>query len=479
MGGRMNAMILRHYWIRLRTVAQDPVALSMLALAGLASLLPTYRLALWRFESRPSQIGVLVALHLIFLLLWAPLAALPVVGTAARSARAAAGGRMMPALPIGPRERALAEALVALTFVLLARTPALLLYGTDVVRFSLPLDTFGHGFSAWMLFCIAFVRESLLFAVVALPLLIAWCAVPRLDAVGQTGIAILTMTVAGATLAGLTYLPWLFVAFSFALSALVLGLVGLEWHLPSRRSASPRSTAPVAPIVIPWRPSPGPLGQFRRDQVFGPLFRPGVSMAVGVAIPLALALQATAGGLRTRMGMALTAFFLLLSANLLVFPIGVRLVPSSNGGAASLFSGRFADAWAALPVRREQVLRAVYAHAWVVSCLVCLCFCGIVMGKRGASSALLFELPGLPLTAAFVLCAAAGDRPRGSLALGCLLAFQFVIPVMSMAAYAVGLRDASPSGLALYLPGYILALIGGLPPLIHLRAPRPLARAAV
>jgi hypothetical protein len=477
-GGGMNAMILRHYWIRLRMVAQDPVALSMLALAGLASLLPTHRISIRMLDrnAEAAAIAIAISLQLLLLLVWVPLAALPVAGTRSRSVRSTASGRVLPALPIGPRSRALAEALAALTLVLLARTPALLLYGTDIGRFGLRNQFFGDGFSGFSLFCAVFLRESLLFALFALPLLIAWCAIPRLDGAGLARTTLLTMIVTGATLAGLASRPLWALAFSAVLST--MALLGLEWNLPGRRAAGPRSTAPVAPMVIPWRPSPGPLGQFRRDQLFGPLFRPGVYRAVGVAIPLALAFQAATGGRRAGMGMALTAFLLLLSANLLVFPIGVRLVPSSGVGAASLFSGHFSDAWAALPVRREQVLRAVYAHAWVVSCLVCLCFCSIVMSNRGASSALLFELPGLPLTAAFVLCAAAGDRPRGSLALGCLLAFQFVIPVMSMAVYAVGLRDASPSGLALYLPGYILALIGGLPPLIHLRAPRPLARAA-
>jgi hypothetical protein len=164
----------------------------------------------------------------------------------------------------------------------------------------------------------------------------------------------------------------------------------------------------------------------------------------------------------------LLALQVLLLTAVLLYPFGLKLVSAAAPGTGALWNGYFLSAWSGLPVPRTTVLRAVYAHGWVAGGLVWLLVCLYTVLNRGGPWLPLFELPGVVLAAAVVLCAAVGDRWRGSLALVSLVLFQLGVP-MGLAAADSTLSLHLPKGAILMGAAYLLALVGGVPSLVHLR----------
>jgi hypothetical protein len=244
---------------------------------------------------------------------------------------------------------------------------------------------------------------------------------------------------------------------SLALSALLLVRVD-----NGDRPGAPTSERPV-PLRL--RSSPGPLQQFRRDAWLGPARTLWLFAVVVIPPPLVL------GALYPRRFLLVPLFQILTLTALPFFPFGMKL----TGSGGSLFSGRFLRSWSPLPVPRQRVIRGLYAHGLIAAGVVWLVLCAHVAqqgGARALGGLPLFELPAVLLVAGIVTCEAVGDRGRGLLAIGCLVGFQLVVPAALALANtvvdlsAVGFARSESFWLA---EAFGLGLLGGLPPLVHLR----------
>jgi hypothetical protein len=507
--------LARHFVIRLGGVLRDPAAIAFLAFAGLSTLflwsqfgvarphtvvignpLPesiqgdlhfpgpaekavgSARFSLpsggalvvdvlgpgeWRaFPGwTPPWRGIL-AWNLVCQFLWAPVVVLFVSGnTLVRRSLGSATGPPLPALPIGPRSRAVAEALVALAFVVAARTPLLRVHPPELLfNFSyLLMRTPGPVPTA-----LAWTASTILGALFAWPLLLAWVAVPRLDRRGWLAPGLVMAALSLGVGAGVSARPLPAAFLALALSVLVLALVGTEIQV-----VRPAAERPSGARL--FRPSPGPLAQFRRDQWRGPLRALWPFLVLVVPGPLVLAI------LRSRRFDVLALQLLLLTATLF-YPLGLKLVSAAAPGSGAVWNGYYLSAWPVLPVRRETVLRAVYAHGWAAGGLVWLLFCLYRWLYGGGPWPSLFELPAVVLAAGVLVCAAAGDRWRGTLALVSLVTFQMGVPLLLTVAETVFLVHVKHERDVLIAAAYVLGLVGGLPPLVHLRSRGVRPRAA-
>jgi hypothetical protein len=432
----VNTMLFRHFWIRLRGVLSDAIAMGTLIFAGLSTFLLWWVLPvahIWRYFKAPV---------LICLFLWPPLVALSASGgLRASRTRASRSHRILPALPIGPRSRVTGEAAVGLLLVLVVRALAFLLSSADLAQdlfFQMPVH-YGAVFS----------QNTLLGALYAFPLLLSWTAMPRLDGASLSRPLVVSGVMLLAVRCGAMRSPLTSAAVSLALSAGVLALVGVEWSF---------NVAGIRSRRLPqmYRPSPGPTAQLRRDQWLGPIRALWAFLAVVLALPHVILL---AWGW-VFWEVALVHIGLLLAV--LFLPFGVRLVSEGAPGSGSLFNGYFSEAWATLPVRRENVVRGVYAHGWIMGGFLWLLLLGLVVMRNGGVLLALLEFPVVGVAAGVMVCEAVGDRRRGALALEVLLFIQFGLPL------ALALAKVTRRDYALFVV-YALGLIGGVPPLVHLR----------
>jgi hypothetical protein len=140
----------RHFRARLRTALRDPFALGLLAFAGIATiplwLFPmgldpvTARQQPWPAGATLSYTGppptaLQLAVKLphtavvLFQVLWAALVAGALARESALRRWPAGPGRELPALPVGPRARVVADVLVAISLLLAARALVLSIFG--------------------------------------------------------------------------------------------------------------------------------------------------------------------------------------------------------------------------------------------------------------------------------------------------------------------------------------------------------------
>jgi hypothetical protein len=386
--------------------------------------------------------------------LWVPLVVLFASGNAL-GRPSSATGPPLPALPIGPRSRAVAEALAALALAVAARTPLLLVHPPELLfNFSYLLMRGPGPVPA----TVAWTASTILGALFAWPLLLAWVTVPRLDRRGWLAPGLVMGTLFLGVGTGLSSRPLPASLLAVALSVFVLVLVGTGIQVV--RSASER---PYGARL--FRRSPGPRAQFRRDQWREPIRVLWLFLVLVAPGPLVLAI------LRSRRFELLALQLLLLTA-VLFYPLGLKLVSAAAPGSGAVWNGYFLLAWSALPVRRETVLRAVYAHGWAAGGLVWLLLCLYTWLYGGGPWLPLFELAGVVLAAGVLVCAAAGDRWRGTAALASLIVFQLGPMLLATLEYvlsALGAPIHVPHRPVLMAGAYFLALVGGLPPLVHLR----------
>jgi hypothetical protein len=159
---------------------------------------------------------------------------------------------------------------------------------------------------------------------------------------------------------------------------------------------------------------------------------------------------------------------------LTLFPFGLALVSPATS-ASRLFSGVFLRSWSALPVARESVIRAVYAHGLLAAGLAWLILYLQVRLRRAPLGPVLYDLPVVFLMAGIAVCEAVGDRRRGLVAVGALVAFLFGLPfAFALLPGTLGLYEPfSNEGMRLGIAGYAIGLAGALPPLVHLRGRSP------
>jgi hypothetical protein len=457
----------RHFTIRALAVARDPWGLGVLALAGLLTILPTavlsalHPVAWLVFQpERLTGIATFTMLLASVLVLWSVIVATTAVGRPSGSASARpTPGRALPALPIGLRTRAVAEALAGLAVALAARLAILAIGGEPLARRLMPGYAWSRlGDPAEM------ARATAIGLLLVLPVVLAFTAMVRRDGPGLLKPALTIALVLAGVLAGVFARLWSALLLAITLSAFIL--------VRPDDGDRPGARAGGRPLRLLHRISPGPLLQLRRDAWLGPVRALWVVGVVGLALPLALvALD------EGRFFFLPPLQALLLLAVLPFFPFGMKLV----GPGDPLFGGRFLRSWSFLPVPRERAVRSVYAHGLITAGAAWLVFSAFVLrqvGARGLTRASLFGLPAVFLAAAIVTCEAVGDRRRGLLAAGCLAGYLMIVPVAVFLAHAAldlpaGAVRTIHSEWLWRAEAFGLGLLGSIPPLVHLRRGAP------
>jgi carboxyl-terminal processing protease len=463
----MIAMLFRHFRIRLLATLASPTSMFMLLVAGWSSLL------LWPWFLRPSlpyaPARVDLFVHLIFIFVWPMMVAFGTLGAVESSgAKPSLVLRALPALPIGRRARAVAEALAPLLIALVVR---FVFAEVSLLWFGLREPVTGEPLG-WTDFAAETAQGTLLL----LPGVLAWVSPVRPGRL----FVLYPLTVATVTFAalqlGLIAIPVVGPLFLAGLAVLVLILAGHESGWEDRlASIGPRR-------ATRYRPGLAPEVRFRRDQWAGPLRRWGLMLAGFVVIGVTVVALDYAGVLTEDSGDLYYGLVFGLSFSLIgmlvLFPLGVHLFQTDRGGRdGSMMTGTFCSAWSTLPVRRLTVIRAVYLHGLVAGVVWFLFLGGLLLLAHTLElrslRMLRFFLPllvAVPAVAGVLTCTAVGDKVRGLIA---FLAVLLVLPVhigVETATRWAGLLHGSPSVLAIDLALLaLLGAIGGLPPLVHLR----------
>lgn len=459
-------MFAKHVAIRILRIVSSPVDLGLLLVAGLGSLL------LWPWLATPSgESGVaLGVLHKsLFVILWPWLSCVPIAG------RRLCGGPApkiltawaFPALPIGKRARVLGEATAVLVILTVVRLPGFLLgdFGREMLRPSWILDPGAP-------YALHFLAHSALVTVLLFPALLAWATPTRLVWLHLVRIGVAAAVPFAVIETGLIREPAWVALIGVALAAMMLSVAGFE---PEGGPSSTRWRR----AGRPYRVSRDPVSQLRRDLWLGPL--PVVLSVLAITLLVAttgLLLGYYAGAdVRTRAAFGGFSFGLLFMT--FYYPFGINVLKGDQI-AGSLMSGTYAAAWRALPVRRESIARGVYLHelACGLGLLVLALAHHLVANRLGLADSdyYFWVLPlflVVPSAAGFLLCTAVGDRKRGYIS---LMAAILVIPAhigTRVGFRALGYPRNSMEGLATGLAILVLlAMIGGVPPLVHLRRNR-------
>jgi hypothetical protein len=459
-------MFLKHVAIRILRIVSSPVDLALLLVAGFGSLL------LWPWLATPShEAGVaLGVIHKsLFVVLWPWLACVPIAG------RGMCGGAApkiltswaFPALPLGKRTRLLGEATAVLVILTVARLPGFLFgeFGHVMLR---PSTVLGAGAP----YPLEFLAHSALLTVLLFPALLAWATPTRLVWLHLLRIGVAAAVPFAVIESGLIREPLWVVFTGIMLAGLMLSLANFE------PEARPSSSFLRRPVRL-HRTSRDPVSQFKRDLLLGPM--PILLTVLAITFVVAatgLLLGHYAGvDVRTRAAFGGFSFGLLFVA--FYYPFGINVLKGDQI-AGSLMTGTYAASWRSLPVRREAVARGIYLYelGCGLGLLVLALIHHLVADRLGLADSdyYYWVLPlflVVPSAAGFMLCTAVGDRRRGYVS---LLAAILVIPVhigTRVGFRAFGYPRNSIEGLATGLALLVLlAIIGGVPPLVHLRRNR-------
>jgi hypothetical protein len=499
----------RHLVTGLRMTARDPLALGVLAFAGvLTAFLWGGPVGLvlgidslfalqypWRgwvaalTEPPPRVLRLSTLLGLVPILFSQLVGAAIVAGALGRSTaprRWPAGPAPgMPAVPIGPRTRVIADVLVAGAYVLTARALVLCVAGVasgqalfrrhtatypEVAQLATLFPSLASPTTAYVSWAVV---NTILGALFSFPLVLAWATTTRLDARGLGKLAAAALVVFGTARIG---------AMAHLASAVLVCLI-VSAFLLVRLDDGSRAEPAAKPRPLRSRSSPGPLAQLHRDAWLGPARRLWWALLLAGALPLMLTLVTwpkSGEGVpyeRVRLMVLATWVAFLQWPTLLLltlFPFGLALVSPATS-ASRLFSGVFLRSWSALPVARESVIRAVYAHGLLAAGLAWLILYLQVRLRRAPLGPVLYDLPVVFLMAGIAVCEAVGDRRRGLIAVGALVAFLFGLPfAFALLPGTLGLYEPfSNEGMRLGIAGYAIGLAGALPPLVHLRGRSP------
>jgi hypothetical protein len=164
-------------------------------------------------------------------------------------------------------------------------------------------------------------------------------------------------------------------------------------------------------------------------------------------------------------------------------PVNSFIIAVGLRGGQGYVPGDFSAAWSVLPVPREKVMRGVYLHGFIMGTLIYVLALGVNILKSwiefGApgiyheegESAVLFAVPFaalIPCLAGGITAAATGDRTLSFLSLGAGIA----VLVGHLACLMADLPGPLHAGLLI-----LLAVVGGTPPLKHLRGPSSISKA--
>ena len=470
----------RHFIHSLRYIATRPMAWLVVPVAACWSgFLETAFVVGWlRVGHHGIGLALADAALLSLPLVWCAFVA-AILPCSARAPASMGGKWAMPALPISPRVRVLAEVTAALALLFVVRSPLVIWSTMRCLRYV------AHWWQS-LSFAVGELRVASSWdLLLGFPLLAAWLGSGRTGSyyharlfgahvVVFVGFAAMLST-GQVQMASTGQLRTTLLPLMALLSVAVVYSIGREpsWDLASLRRLSSGAL---------HRTPLGPERRFRADVLrrSAPLL--GIALLPGlIAAPLAIAhgVVEPPGGQESPWmlvtGLAVMSMFLvtwLAVAIATLLPLRLPLFTNTQ----ELFVGRYCASWAALPVRPEAVRRLVHTQAFVAPLLGCA---GFVVGKglvwacigRAHELGTLAWLPdgrtvlGWSFAAAcwasLALCVAVGDRVRAILA-----------------AIGVGLSlywlSDENRRLALALFVGVAGLLAALP-LVHLRRLRRLA----
>lgn len=458
--------LARHARVRLVETFRSPYALSVVLLSGLATLAlsPTLPLADVAEDDPVDRIALpLIAVQ--WLWLWPALVTRAVAGRTTGSLWSAVEPPV-PQLPVSPRARVLAEVLVVSCLIL----------GVRVVGFALaPYAESVPGLPAAGPdgFTVAFAEQWPLDVIVFAPVVAAWAQRTRVATLVllRPLVAALVVYVAGR------FGAYTSLASAAAVSAALTAVMVAPWG--DDRLGARRLARRMAPLGALWRPAR--TSQLVRDLVWQPLAsHPAVVVTTLIGQAGLLVGQALDVWPPMVFHMGSSLVFGLLLAHVVLRPLGSSMLMASISGLGRHRIGDFAAAWSVLPVKRHALLRGVYLHGlvgtlglWALMSCVFLCrvwLDGSAAGAeefRGAATVLVGAVFVGPLVAGFLVSLAAGDRRLALLAGMLLVVF---LPVELVLARAIEARFEALSGWTIVLVlAALLAAVGGLPPLVHLR----------
>lgn len=465
----MNA-ILNHAQVRLRTALRDPFSLALLLFSALVTVI------FWPGLTDASGAGwpggqlvaagrsvVSVSIALIWLVMWPAIATSPLRGQAVKGARSTTyAAHALPALPIGPRQRIVAEALTTLAVVLLVRAAGAgldLLGEVERAVIGGPADT-----GAWRQW---YLVQTVAGAFVMLPFLLLS---------SRSSMSIEAYWLRSAALAAAVFGAMKFGWLETLGPCIAIGLLlsGAVLMLPDRLASGltlPRLAR--AGNLSRRRPFRSAERQFRRDLWLRPL-----PVAAGL-----LSAQVVFIILDRTVALPELAFYFLsvitcswLLAFVPLQPMRSRMAMAGIFCKPGFRPGDFAEACGVLPVRRTVVVRSVFLYGLVTTLGVCLVVVGLIclsawfdFGTFALIDSdgdplwpLVTPIPAfVPTVAALLTCAILGDR-KGALIAGGLL---LLLPQIGVLMLIIKPAVIPAAALAL-----LLTVVAPIPALRHLRA---------
>jgi hypothetical protein len=367
----------------------------------------------------------------------------------------------IPALPVNSIARVAAEALAGLA-VLVAWQLAFLVVASVLTTWDL----------------VPTMRFLGLVDVVVLPMAAGWLLPARLQLLHHlrgAGATLIGAAAVNASISASSPLPVLLV--SAVLTLVLFGTSDVAARIGDR---SRRRVGGAAHGALARRSRP-PLRQLWRDALLGPLeSNRGVFYAAGGAALLAYLLGLVERELGIVRGGLIFAATVLPGFGVLRRPLGLGLTfvggPSSRG-AGGIFGGRCFAGGMLLPLRREWVARSFYLHVLVAGA-VCVGlgllaevisspFFGVEIRSAG--------IAGLPWPLALMVpslgglatASAMGDRRLRALSLTALLLTWPTAVARGVLVFVPSASGGMKAWLVLAI-AVVLALVGGVPPLVYL-----------
>ncbi len=462
---------LTHYRIQLVRVTREPFTLLVLIFTAAASLF------FWPGLCDPDDAdgflghaiegvdatGILFIWLIVLSMLSGILLAGPIV--AGRKAEPFSI-RAFPALPVGPGARNLAEAAVIVTFIVTARGAVLLL--GERVPAAIPFPGLGAEGEDFRL---AYAGETVWGCFLIFPFILSWVAPARATAYYVTRPILLGVLCWIALELGFLSSPGPLAGTSLVLSLITLLTAGKEPLFSGSRMNS--SAVPV----IRRRPCLSPERQLRRDLWLGPL--PAAALLIALEI-VCLILNQVVALPRFGFYMLSSLVFGFILSFVILRPMGSSVIAMGLSSLSSYHKpGDFCLVWANLPVRREAVTRGIYLHGLVTGTGAWLFVLGVNLANTWLKTGELYfaDTEGdpagkfffpmialIPCLAGGLTCAAKGDTFRGIVSLAAVIAVFIVHFGCLMARAPMELE----TGILI-----AVAAAGGIPPLVHLRTPRP------
>ena len=460
---------VQHLRTRMTAVLRSPFALLMTTLLGAASVM------MWPIF-RPLPVndmysgGIEILIRGLMIWMFPFMVAIFITGRIwSLGEGAGLATLILPTLPVSPRTRILAETAGGLLLLLIPRLAA-----GFVMNVAFSPGTGGHAAAArdslW--------RDSISGALILLPVLAACCAPAARDWFQWTRSLAVAVLMAGFVTVSPTDNLLITAAAALALTAALIAGYRMEPAF-DLESLGRRKRDKVL-----YRAGIDPLIRFRRDLWQRPMKKFWPAAAAMLFITFITPPLVSWLGI-PEIYYSVTAGILPgLAIFMLMYPVGIHLFNGDRGIAGSGGNrGTFKQAWSHLPLPSHQVFRGIWIHGMVgglIAWALYLTHFVLMMAFSGEWTALVWFhvslVLAIPAGAGFLVSGAAGDGFRLTLAIASLIA----IPVADIG-FTLGLKSA---GIAMtqnqqifvvFAAALAAALIGGLPPLIHLRRPRPQA----